>query len=705
MDYDFNRYLEIKDKCKREFDLYKKNHHKRKTNNYFYSEDFKVRGSKNLFANKNYDNMIKKISKIAQEDIKLSNDILNKNMIEENQIVTGLKKGLDTISNLNMKSEDKNILNSQISGIFDNIKNLTEDGKKQVEELYKKTSGAADKFTISFMGRTKAGKSTLHSILLGGLNEDFIGKGGERTTRFNYVYEWNNIRIIDTPGIGAPGGMSDKEIAKSIIDESDLIIYVVTSDSIQETEFQFMSELKGKNKSFIILLNKKENFLRTEKKKQYFIDNPLMWYESDGEDSIQGHINRIREYIIKNNDYKIDDIPIVPVHLLAARKAIDEKDEYKKRQLLKGSRLEKLLKIINDTIEKSGYLKKSQTIYDSSVTLLQSHNESIKQYRDEIGTINSEFNSNTRKLSDSIDEKTKNAKEKVSKSIDNEFDAFIQDELETFARDHRLIHNNEKLSKEFESFIKNSDLEKRIRIGVEKVLNNYKNDIQDAVDEFTEDNDFSINFGKMSQIKLNMAFDFRFAVNIGLIIIELVGILLTGVAPVIPLITTLVTIVGKIISDKALKRKSDKVNENKNKIYDALKKGLNKSRDQIKKDALKLFDDFETNNLDTLKKSISYMKDSFNEMEKSLDDICNSQQNYISQLNTLLVKRVLNYAFNRIIFKMDDFKDKEIGLSFDRDIGKQLKILFSHSSGKLKPYRSASNISKTMQERIEIIQD
>ena len=85
------------------------------------------------------------------------------------------------------------------------------------------------------MGRTKAGKSTLHSVILGGINKEFIGVGKERTTRFNRIYKWNGIRIIDTSGIGAPCGKTDTEIAKSVVDESDLICYVVTSDSIQES--------------------------------------------------------------------------------------------------------------------------------------------------------------------------------------------------------------------------------------------------------------------------------------------------------------------------------------------------------------------------------------------------------------------------------------------------------------------------------------
>jgi predicted GTPase len=63
------------------------------------------------------------------------------------------------------------------------------------------------------------------------------------------VYEWKNIRIIDTPGIGAPGGKTDEEIAQSVIEESDVICYVVTNDSIQESEFAFLKLLKEKAKA------------------------------------------------------------------------------------------------------------------------------------------------------------------------------------------------------------------------------------------------------------------------------------------------------------------------------------------------------------------------------------------------------------------------------------------------------------------------
>ena len=174
---------------------------------------------------------------------------------------------------------------------------------------------ALNHFSIAFMGKTKAGKSTLHAIITGE-GWDAIGVGKQRTTRLNRVYEWNNIRIIDTPGIGAPGGKTDEEIAQSIIEESDIICYVVTNDSIQETEFSFLRVLKEKAKPLITLLNVKNN-LRDSRRLEHFLKDPDKLFAIDGKSGLGGHIERIRRYAKQH--YANDYFDIVPVMLLAAQ--------------------------------------------------------------------------------------------------------------------------------------------------------------------------------------------------------------------------------------------------------------------------------------------------------------------------------------------------------------------------------------------------
>ena len=86
-------------------------------------------------------------------------------------------------------------------------------------EVLDKKKRTINYFTIAFMGRTKAGKSTFHKVVTHEEDDD-IGVGKLRTTRYNRSFYWENLRIVDTPGIGAPGGKTDTETASSIIDEA-----------------------------------------------------------------------------------------------------------------------------------------------------------------------------------------------------------------------------------------------------------------------------------------------------------------------------------------------------------------------------------------------------------------------------------------------------------------------------------------------------
>lgn len=140
---------------------------------------------------------------------------------------------------------------------------------QEFQELQIKKRRAMNYYTIAFMGRSKAGKSTLHAVVTGG-GWDQIGVGRQNTTRLNRVYEWNNIRIIDTPGIATPGGEELESVAESIIDEADLICFVVTNNNQQTSEFEFLKQLRRKGKPLLMLLNVKEDLSHPVRLKRFF---------------------------------------------------------------------------------------------------------------------------------------------------------------------------------------------------------------------------------------------------------------------------------------------------------------------------------------------------------------------------------------------------------------------------------------------------
>ncbi len=90
---------------------------------------------------------------------------------------------------------------------------------------------ALNRFTVTLFGRTMAGKSTIREALTRG-DGATIGKGAQRTTRDVREYTWNSLRIIDTPGIGAYEGDEDRAQALSVIDETDVVLFLASSDGI-----------------------------------------------------------------------------------------------------------------------------------------------------------------------------------------------------------------------------------------------------------------------------------------------------------------------------------------------------------------------------------------------------------------------------------------------------------------------------------------
>lgn len=154
------------------------------------SKSLSKRYEKCLFSADAYSDVIKNMSVIAKEDIDFASKKVDRIAQMYRVYPQMLKKQTDSIishqSHLN-NNDDKEQLQAFFKELLESIDNSLERANESVSILQERQSAASNSFTISFMGRTKAGKSTLHSVLLGGLNNEFIGRGSERTTRYNYV--------------------------------------------------------------------------------------------------------------------------------------------------------------------------------------------------------------------------------------------------------------------------------------------------------------------------------------------------------------------------------------------------------------------------------------------------------------------------------------------------------------------------------------
>lgn len=284
-------------------------------------------------------------------------DDLNSMLNEEYNHLASIKPSSKKVSKEVLKIEQI------IQGIRGSFNEIIDNSLTSNREVLDKKRRNIRYFTIAFMGRTKAGKSTLHKVITQQENDD-IGVGKLHTTRYNRSWYWNKLRIVDTPGIGAPGGEADTEIAKSIIDEADVVCYVVTSDSIQETEFDFFSTIKERNKPLYIILNVKSNLNQAIRLKR-FIANPDDWRLGDGPQSIKGHIERIHDKL--DGKYNMDAVRIIPIHLLAAQIALSgEQDSKTSKILFEASNISEFTNSVKKEVQLSGSLKKSLSVIDGT---------------------------------------------------------------------------------------------------------------------------------------------------------------------------------------------------------------------------------------------------------------------------------------------------------------------------------------------------
>ena len=676
-----------------------------------------------------YSEAINKTSKLAKVDLKEAKKVLNSSKSSllklDEKLENTLHNLIKKMSKENNSEKDKEeLLDDENKKEFENslkdlkndISNIIHKNIRELEEALEKKERALKYYTISFIGKTKAGKSTLHSIITG-TGGEFIGVGKQRTTRFNRIYEWKNIRIIDTPGIGAPGGKSDveiktvydsvkndkkkigasggkrdEEIAKSVIDESDLICYVLKNDSIQETEFNFLKLIKERNKPIVILLNVKEN-IENEARLKIFLKEPEKWHKRKDEKSLQGHINRIREYAKKH--YSNEYFEIFPVQMLAAKMSNEEKYSDKKDILYKSSHIQDFLDNIRMQIIDEGIIKRSQTMIDGSIYIINYIHKTLTINIDKFNTINNSFKKNKDNLIKKIEKSYKENKNTLEECLKAEFKYLKDNKALEFAYENYDV-KSKSISDKWEQYLHDIKFNEKIENKIKNTTINYTEQLNEALKKFMEDIEL---FSKivMSDMNFNISGTFNTKGLIRIIspLIGLAGgLILQCAATAWHPIGWALTIVSGVIflSSFFLKSKNKKVEKARTKLYSSIKDSIEKNEESNIKNILSNF----TTNHESIKKriekSIDTLCDYLENISKDLSQINEELKKDLNYLNSIYAYRILNYSNGNNIIEID--KKEVSNIKVKRDYGKSIII------------KSKYNINKNLEKKItKIIQE
>lgn len=622
----------------------------------------------NLFGSLGFSTVIEKISDEAIIDLNSVTEIIkktNEDLIAGKQEIDKLaypqtsRKEVQQI--IDVVQGTKNHFNTMINSSL--AENLAVLDKKKRNFCY---------FTIAFMGRTKAGKSTFHKIITQEKNDD-IGVGKLRTTRYNRSWYWDKLRIVDTPGIGAPGGDVDTEIAKSIIDEADLICYIVTSDAIQETEFDFFETIKERNKPLYIILNVKSNLTESIRLKR-FLREPHRWRECNGPQSIQGHFDRIRERL--DGKYNMDAVKVIPIHLLAAQIAMQEKESNPEnyKSLLEGSNIMEFIRSVKKEVYESGSLKKSLSVIDGTAYQIHLFHQ---QLQSDIVQLKKSTEL-LKKKNNSLKDFFQSESSKLTSNIDKLFNS-TQVELNNYATSFAdTNYENKNVGKTWEedSVVRNktSYLNKQIKTSLDR----FNEEVKERIEEISSDIKFIDKISSTVSVQTDSIHNTKSGVRIAGTIFTLIFTTLwnpLGWGALGALIgsSIIAGVVGFFTS--LFESKGEKIKKAKKKLREQLYENIEKNIKTNKKETLdKIHSSISLTN-DRLKNLLGTYIDEVEQLIRILEDIQEKCIGKEQNINALISLRILEYVHKEpfAVKKLSQLQEKEIRQMFpvERDWEKQ----------------------------------
>ena len=189
---------------------------------------------------------------------------------------------------------------------------------------------------IAFVGQYSAGKSTIISALTG--CKDIKIDANVATDKVS-EYHWNNIILMDTPGILAGKTEAHDISTKEALSNCDLIFYVLTSQLFDDIVFNNFIDL-AYNQHFA--------------DKMFIIINKMGMESGNYDDLVRNYTTSLANMFTERG-YKLSDFPIAFIDAYDYIEGIEENDE----EFVQVSHFEQFIDMLNSFVSKKGVIKKT----------------------------------------------------------------------------------------------------------------------------------------------------------------------------------------------------------------------------------------------------------------------------------------------------------------------------------------------------------
>lgn len=204
---------------------------------------------------------------------------------------------------------------------------------------------------LAFVGQYGSGKSTIISALTG--NKNIVIDANISTDKVT-EYRWNNIILMDTPGILAGKVEEHDERTKAALKECDLIFYVLTSQLFDDVVFN----------NFIDLA-----YNQHLADKMFIVVNKMNMEYGDYAQLVQNYTTSLQN-TFKERGYNFSAFPVAFIDANDYLEGVKEGDD----EFIQVSNFEKFIDDLNSFVSSKGLIKKQ---FDTPIRVLQSYAKDI----------------------------------------------------------------------------------------------------------------------------------------------------------------------------------------------------------------------------------------------------------------------------------------------------------------------------------------
>lgn len=565
-------------------------------------------------------------------------------------------------------SQSQEKVTDAVRGIYERLNSERATDIKHLRSAWAAKKRSLGHFTIVMMGRTKAGKSTLFSTLLG-QGYERIGRGQQRTTRKNDTYDLGNgIRLIDTPGIAAVGGEADETEALKAVDEAHLICYIVTNDSIQVSEFEFLGKLRQQTKPLVVLLNVQYN-LEDERRLRRFLSGRAD--EMLTGSAIEEHKQRIFGYARAH--YQNDSIVVIPVMLLAARLSRQQDDSTIREQLYAASRIQDFLDWVDQTLREYGSLLISQTLIGEMAVSITVRLEIIQKERQTLQGMIEQLQKSQRNAQNKLERVYEEIKQEARVEVERIYQEILND-IPDFARQN-WNKKPEQQQQAWNELISRRLVDK-LRASRNAIKSEYRNQIREILEEIGKDiKKFSLEFREYSAgfSGVDPGFNLRTTLGYGAVLAGLLAIPMSGT----PMIVLGVAGVGLSLISSFLPDEKKRQQEACRKILENLEPRIRHEKESAVKEMMRILENLHNQVNNSVNAYFNGIIQEFDAISGDLSRAEEALQTAQNKLNKFFALRILDWCNGSQSVSLSHLYDDRLSREIDqvrRQSGKHLKI-------------------------------